>query len=265
MSFELDFQSYPAPDGPIRFAYVPWDSELFGFPFFELTGTDIAPSALEEHLPHWLRSLPVSSSGLVYTKVPATSVAVGTALARHGFYPVETMLTAHRDLSQFQPVMRQTSPPPRLRPATEADLPQMTALAGSAFREDRFHLDPQLPDDKASQRYQHWVENGFRSGDHVFAFEEGATGSLIGFFHARQTDPGTIDLSLAALDPKCKGTGLGGMMYEAAVLESRERGYNTAETRIVVSNVAVLNLFSRLGFRFRNPVVTFHCLLSMVE
>lgn len=265
MSFELDFQAYPPPDGPIRYAYVPWDSELFGFPFFELKGTDIVLSALEEHLPLWLRSLPVSRSGLVYTKVPATSVAAGKALARQGFYPVETMLTAYQDLSQFQPVMRQISPSPRLRAATEADLPHITALAGSAFREDRFHLDPELPSDKADQRYQRWVENGFRSGDLVFAFEEVATGSLIGFFQARQTDPGTIDLSLAAVDPKYKGTGLGGMMYEAAVLESRERGYRTAETRIAVSNVAVLNLFSRLGFRFRNTVVTFHCLLPLVQ
>ena len=36
MDFELKFESLPNPDCPLRYAEVPWDSETFGFPVYDL-------------------------------------------------------------------------------------------------------------------------------------------------------------------------------------------------------------------------------------
>jgi len=47
-------------------------------------------------------------------------------------------------------------------------------------------------------------------------------------------------------------------MYQAVLLECRNRGFSLAETHVTVHNLDVLNLFARLGFQFRNPSLTLH-------
>ena len=257
-TFTLKFEAFPLPDGALRYAYVPWDSELYGFPFYELRCEDLKPEVLARNLRPWLSSLPAERPCLVYSKLPIREIALSKVLTEHGFYYVETMLEIYLSLAQMTPIIRRQMGLTRLRLAEESDLPQLIAVASTAFSTDRLHLDPNLPPEKADQRYVRWVESGFRSGEPVFIFEETRSAKQIGFFHIRETAPMTVDLSLAAVDVAYRGSGVGAMMYQALLTECQARGFQTAVTRISVNNMDVLNLFMRLGFAVRNTLFVLH-------
>lgn len=258
MHFTLTFESFPKPDGPLRYAPVPWDSKLYGFPFYELRCGDITPEALAQHLSPWLTSLPSDRACLVYAMIPSMAVTEGKVLIQHGFYPVETMLEIYMPLARITPVIRRQSNQVRLRPAKAGDLPRVIAIAGLAFSTDRLHLDPNLPPEKADKRYAQWVERGFRAGEMVFVYENARNSRLIGFFHIRQTSSKAIDLSLAAVDKDYQNSASGVMMYQSVLTECRARGYQIATSRISINNLNVVNVLMRLGFAIRNAVVTMH-------
>ena len=257
MSFTMTFDSFP-PDGPLRFGYVPWDADMYGFPFYELRCEDLLPEVIDEHLSSWLHSLPQDRACLVYSRIPARAVAVTRVLTGNGFYPVETTIDIYLPLSRLTPIVSHQPRLLRLRPTTEADLPRIITIAGSAFSDDRLHVDTNLPSDKADRRYEHWIETGYRLGEPVFVLEDTRNGKVIGFFHLRETAPTTIDLSLAAIDKDYQKTAAGVLMYQATLVECQTRGYQMATTRISLNNTSVVNLYMRLGFAIRSAVTTLH-------
>ncbi len=258
MSFTLNFEPFPPPCGPLRFAVVPWDSELYGFPVYELRVEEADPGPVHENLRPWLTSLGTDRRSLVYARIPTRSVAIAQILTAHGFYPVETTLEIALSLARMTPITTRKRPGILLRPAVAADLPQIMTIARGAFSVDRLHVDPNLPSEKADQRFAEWVERGFDAGEMVFAYEDQKAGQLIGFYHVRATSPTAIDLSLAAVDRPFQQSGLGALMYQAVLEECRSHGYQFASTRISINNLDVLNLFARLGCDIQNAVITLH-------
>lgn len=262
MSFEREFRRFPGPDGPLEVAPVPWDTQLFGVDFHELRFAEPeAPwgelaASLGGPLAELTRALP--SPHLLVAKVPVAATPVAEVLGAAGFYPVETMVYLHLSLARFQPLVARAPASLALRAATTDDLPELEAMAARAFTTDRFHLDPHLSNEAADRRYVSWLRGGLEAGDPVFVYEDTRRGKRVGFYHVRETGPGVVDLSLAAVRPDAQRIGLGLLMYQAVVAECRERGFREAETHVTVGNLDVLNLFMRLGFEVRRPVFCFH-------
>jgi len=258
MSFTLNFESFPPPGGPLRFAVVPWDTELYGFPVYELRVEEADPGPVREQLRPWLTTLGTDRPTLVYVKIPTRAVAMAQALTAHGFYPVETAIEIALTLARMTPITGRKLPGITLRPAVAADLPKIMTIARGGFTADRLHVDPNLPSEAADRRFAEWVERGFHAGEMVFAYEDQKAGQLIGFYHVRATGPTAVDLSLAAVDRPFQRSGLGALMYQAVLEECRSLGYQLASTRISINNIDVLNLFARLGCDVLNAVLTLH-------
>jgi L-amino acid N-acyltransferase YncA len=268
MQFQIKFENFPSPDGPLRHGLVPWDTETFGFPVHEIQIPDDAPEALEQHLPQLCDRLSRSRPALLVCKVPLASVArPGKALSRHGFYVVETLIEVHTALARVKLFAPRLAQALELRSARPEDLPALVRMAQHAFQKDRFHADPNLSQARADQRFEDWVRRGMQAQEPVFIVQERGSSGTLGFFHVRATTgaPKTVDLSLAALDPSCQKTGLGVLLYQMVLLECGARGFEFAESRVSVANGDVTNLFMRLGFSLRNPVVTFHCYFNLPE
>jgi ribosomal protein S18 acetylase RimI-like enzyme len=241
----------------MRYGHIPWDSDIFGFPFYQVTISEMF-EGFDESLPKLLSFLWKQSEDkcLVCTKIPSQQVSRMRTLTEHGFYPVETMVEPYRDLRSFSSNRRFERL--SLRPARIEDKPQLFSIARSAFSMDRYHLDPNLPDDRASYRYEFWLENGMQSGDHIFVYEDATDSRLVGFCHLREVDKRVVDFSLAAIEPKFQKSGFGVMMYSECLLECQKMGYAEMVTRISLNNIAVLNIYAHLGFLFRQPTVTLH-------
>jgi L-amino acid N-acyltransferase YncA len=265
MKFQVRFENFPSPDGLLRHGLLPWDTETFGFPVHEIQIPDDALAALDQHLPQLCNCLSRTRPALLVCKVPLAAVAKpGRSLSRHGFYVVETLIEVHMALAQVKPFAPRLTQDLSLRQARPEDLPALVRMAQHAFRKDRFHADPNLSQASADRRFEAWVRRGLQAQDPVFIVEARGSSGALGFFHVREATGAqkTVDLSLAAVDPSYQKTGLGVLLYQMVLLECGTKGFEFAESRVSVANGDVLNLFTRLGFSLRNPVVTFHCYLD---
>ena len=258
MAFTLTYADFPAPDGPLKIAPIPWDSALLDFPVFEVNCAQTPLDALTRHLPVWLSGLPKDRAILVVAKISPDAVAVAAALAQQGFYPVETMIEFELLLARLTPVIKRPSTHLQLRLATPADLAPVTTIAQSAFAADRFHLDPNVPRNKADLRYVHWIENSFRAGDPVFILEDTEQGEVIGFVQARETAPQTMDITLGAVRKHLQNSGAGVLMYQELFLALRARDFKRAITRVSINNLRGIKLTLRLGFTVREATVALH-------
>jgi len=258
MSFELTVQSFPAPDGPVHYAAIPWDSDLYGFPFYELKCQDTHHASLAQHLPTWLAELPAGCPCLIYSKITPGAVPLAQVLAGSGFYPVETLMEFHLHLARLSTIIHRKSHSARLRLAKPADQASVTAIAASAFAADRYHLDPHLPADKADQRFIQWISRSFASREPIFVLEDTPCGQVLGFVQCRETAPKTMDVTLGAVNKDIQQTGAGVLMYQLLFIEFQSRGYREAITRVSLHNIGGIKLTLRLGFTVRSAVTTLH-------
>jgi len=262
--FSLDFHPLSTEVDGITCALVPWDSEAFGLPVYELRIDETATlSARDVSL--GLSSLDDKRGSLVCTKVDQLSVPLLCTLAETGFYSVETVIEIQGELAYGARLPRTAKIPVRLRIADEADMPEMVRIASTAFWSDRFHLDPNLSNAAADTRYARWVERAFSSNDLLFAYERTDESAIIGFYHVRKVDEACVDLVLAGIDPSLKGLGLGAVLYQLAVADCLHRGFHFAQTRVVARNLAVLNIFAAMRFSFRGALTSLHRFSSPMD
>jgi len=259
MRFEIKPECFPPPDGGLIFNRIPWDTEQFGFPFYELKSAEINTDVLAQHLPAWLREISARDNKcLVVASLPPADIARAKIIAQNGFYPVETLLEIHLPLARFKPLIEKRFDNLRMFPAVADDLPALLEIAKSSFATDRLHLDTNLPPEKADLRYARWIEDGVKSGDHVFVLKDGDLNRVAGFVLAREVKPGVYDMSLAALDKKYHNTGAGLVLYQAMLVASRERGCRLAVAWISINNLNSLKAAERLGFTARRAIGKFH-------
>lgn len=257
LAFTLTYESFPAPEGPLRYAAIPWDSELFACACYDLKCAAVSPEQLVALLPEWLDTLPKDRNQMVATRINPADVKLMCTLTRHGFYPVETLLYFHLPLSRLTPIIRHPPGQYRFGVAREKDIPAIRAIASVAFSTDRFHLDPHLPSDKADLRYANWIEAGFHAGDRIFVLED-VRSRIIGFVQGHDTAPDTIDMSLGAIDPAYHHKGAGVWLSQCVFEDSRTRHYKTATTRISINNLTSIKPIVRLGFTIRQACITLH-------
>ena len=125
------------------------------------------------------------------------------------------------------------------------------SIAAESFIKDRFHVDPRCPNHLADARFVYWVED-LLSGDTLFQlllYED----CIIGFM-ARNRE----HLILAGFSRKYSASGLGDYLWLSVLDNMVSDGLAQAHTRISVNNIPVLNLYVRLGFKFRDPAAMFH-------
>lgn len=257
-SFVLQFAPcFPATDAP-TFANVPWDSRLFGFPFYELRCGEEHPSRIEAELPQWLAQLSPGKPCLVYTRIEPLNAALSEALARCGFYHIETTIDLAFRLSEARLEAGWQTDRLVLGTADSDDLEEVKSLARRTFATDRFHLDPHLSSEIADERYVNWISNAFAAGELLFTYRDRKSEKLIGFYHVRELGPGHVDLSLAGIDPAYQQFGIGPMMYRDVFRACIDRGCEKASTRLALQNLDVINLYLGFGVQISNVQNTLH-------
>jgi GNAT superfamily N-acetyltransferase len=128
------------------------------------------------------------------------------------------------------------------------------AIAGSAFRYSRFHLDPQVGLDLAHLVKREWIANYVKRvrGDALLVARDG--GRPIGFLAPIMAhDTAVIDLVAVATDAHGKGAG----SALCAAFANRYRGM----PRIVgtqVANVPSVRLYTKLGFALSKSSYVLH-------
>jgi ribosomal protein S18 acetylase RimI-like enzyme len=142
-----------------------------------------------------------------------------------------------------------------LRASGTGDIEKIRGIAYRTFTLDRFHRDRRFSGDKASERYSYWVNNSYHSGEDVLILD--GDGAILGFAVVGFTGDGA-SIGLIGMDDVYKGRGLGMNLLAATCQYVRDKGAKELSTTVSLNNIPALNLYSKCGFKFRDPVYVLH-------
>lgn len=214
-----------------RIERTPWDSAALGCDTFELANASAETLAQ------------VGAPGHYTVKVDPLSDK--RILHENGFYYCDTLLEPYCGRERFAGA---THPDATL--AREAPLADLLPICHGAFDHGRFHRDFRVRREQADRRYDEWLKQLHAAGKVHGLLHRGA---LAGFIAA---DGGK--LVLHAVAQQHRGLGLARYWWTALCRELYAAGHPEVTSSISAANLAALNLYTALGFRFRNPTDAYH-------
>lgn len=248
-------------------AEIPWETRNLGVLSYALSATALVESGGSALAVALQEAAEAHGDIFVQAKIDQAHASLSQLLGAVGFYFVEVALTPHLSLRNHAPLaLFERDPDTFLRgrfepgeihvgPIDQGNASQLIAIrdiAGTSFRNDRFHLDPNCEPKVAHKRYQRWVDQMLADKDHQFYIM--TYGGQVMAFMVRC---GTT-LPLAGFAQAYTRSGLGEYFWLSILLAMREQGLSQVSTGISTNNTAVLNLYARLGFRLRHPTAVFH-------
>jgi ribosomal protein S18 acetylase RimI-like enzyme len=215
----------------------PWLAGVMSRPVHRVSGS-VAPGEESDGM----RALAhLDQNGFAYARIPTAEVRLAQLLEDAGFRLVDAGITLETDTKRADDRLR-----PNVRLARPEDVTATEAIARTAFRFSRFHLDPRIPTALANEIKAQWAGNFFRGtrGDYMVVAEH--AGNLTGFLQLLAAPDRTLIIDLIAVTEAHREQGLASSMIGFA---ARECG---APPRLRVgtqaANVASLRLYERLGF-----------------
>lgn len=187
-------------------------------------------------------------------KLPAADTRGVGELEAFGFRVVDVALTFDAD------AVRAPDADARVRPAQARDAAAVEALAGSAFRFSRFHLDPAFPVALAHRVKAEWAGNWFRGarGDGMIVAEDG--GRVAGFLQLLWGRDDRLVIDLIAVDAASRGRGFARAMigFAARTGTGDARRHAGMSVGTQAANVPSVRLYESLGFRLRGAQFVLH-------
>lgn len=249
--FDLDTESLF-----LRANAVPWDSDIFGFPVAAISTIDIKrPASAQVQFNLFKTWIHDNSFEIVSCRLPHEQIDASMFLERNNFRFVEMVLHPIALGLQTYPAIDTKL---IVEQVCETELSSVVAMAKRSFRYERYHVDPRLDPQLANTRYGRWVENSFYDPKQVLLKISLQEGHTAGFFVTENKDDGSVYWHLTAVNPDFQGRKLGYRIWMAMINHHKLAGMNSIRTTISARNSPVLNLYSKLNFRFEPPEMTFH-------
>lgn len=243
------------PHLTLVWAEAPWDTAVFGYPVLQINELKVRDKGAHADIATFETARDRLGAGLVSCRLDCEKLRESMLLETHGFRFVEMLYQPELEDLQDRALEQQAALD--VSPATVADLPVIEAIAGSAFRNERFHVDPRLEPAAGDERYRIWTRSAFgHRCQRLYAVRDGER--LVAFFVIETQTDGTCYWHLNAVSPDAQGRGYGRRAWLAMLGEARRTGAARVRTAIVARNHRVLNLYASLGFRFPPPLMTFH-------
>jgi GNAT superfamily N-acetyltransferase len=212
---------------------TPWDERALGMPTFEVKRVTPEAMALVARTPghHTAKVDPLASKRLLHES---------------GFHYCDTLLEPHCARGELI-----EHPRAGISISNRVPLEPLIAIAHGAFAHDRFHRDFDVPAAAADARYDNWLAAMHGAGQVYGITVDGALAAFIALVGPR--------LVLHAVARERRGQGLAKAMWSAACREFFDRGgLDHLESSISAANLAAVNLYASLGFRFAKAVDVYH-------
>jgi len=217
---------------PTNIHESPWDQKVFGIPCYEIDGFNLESGQwAQQHPGHYTTRV----SPLVNKQV----------LEQYGFYYCDTLIEPFCSLEQF--VVHQDK---RTSLSKAVALEDLLAISHQAFTFGRFHKDFNISKALADKRYDQWLTQLHNEGRVTGLFFDG---KLVGFIAVDNSH-----LVLHAMHPQFRGQGIAKFLWSALCTELFASGIGEISSSISAANLAAVNLYSSLGFRFRNAQDIYH-------
>lgn len=210
---------------------TPWDAAVFGCETFEIRAA--TPEAMAQ-----MREAP----GHYTIKVdPLTDKRF---LHERGFYYCDTLIEPYCSRDRLNGAAH-----PDATLSRDMLYAELLPICHGAFV-GRFHRDFRVDHALADRRYDEWLKRLHAAGKVRGLLHRGA---LAGFVAVEGNK-----LVLHAIAAQYRGRGLAKHWWTALCNELFAAGHAEVLSSISVTNLAALNLYASLGFRFRNPLDVYH-------
>ncbi len=234
---------------------VSWDTEIFDYPVCRIECFKIIdPDIINDDYMVFESWRDINKFKLISCRLSHDKLYESIFLEEKGFRFIETVLHPN-----FEELFQQNLSDQGLEiiPADQTDMPVLTRIAESAFRNERFHVDPRLDQRLGDLRYVRWVENTLKHPrQKLIKILDNEI--IVAFFIIEVLDDGRVYWHLTAVSPDQQGKGYGRRTWLAMLRYHQENGCVAVSTTISARNIPVLNLYSSLNFRFLPPEMTFH-------
>lgn len=239
----------------LEWVETPWDTAVFGFPVLQINHLEVRSPAAGRTMATFEMARDKLGSQLVSCRLSHEQLRESMLLEDHGFRFIEMLYQPEFD--EFDKLQKYYETGLSVWPAKEQDLPFLLNIAGKAFNNERFHVDPRIDSRLGDQRYRNWVTNSLKHpSQRLYAIHDG--GCLVAFFITERLPDGTCYWHLNAVAPAVQGKGYGRRAWLTMLHHAKNSGAHRVRTSIVARNHRALNLYAQLGFRFHPPLMTFH-------
>jgi hypothetical protein len=217
---------------PASFKPVPWNSAAFGICAYEI-------------------ATPTQEALEIAVQLPGHyTVRVGPLTPKRwlhecGFYYCDTLIEPYCENGRFIPFDDVDA-----TASNHQALGSLLEICHGAFSHGHFHRDFNLSQAQADLRYDNWLAQLHGAGKtHGLLYR----GELSGFIAVDGNK-----LVLHALAESLRGRGLAKYLWTPVCRALYGQGHVEVASSVSASNLAVVNLYASLGFRFRNPVDIYH-------
>lgn len=235
---------------------TPWDSAVFGSIVVSIDKFHVMNElgALRD-FKGFLVWLDANSVGLVSCRLPQQNLIESMVLEAHNFRFVEMVLHPYTTNLHLLELAGDTL---EVQTAKDGDLTNLMEIARTAFSNERFHLDPRIPNGVADKRYVQWVRSCLNHPTQKL-LRISERDETIGLFITQESlTLKKVEWLLTAISPSLQGLGYGKRVWRTMLSFYQSKGTQTISTTISARNSRVLNLYSQLQFRFGDPEMTFH-------
>ena len=214
----------------------PWLSEHLGKPVFRCTG----------ELP---ATLP---AGLIYAKLPAADLATVRSMQALGFQLVDTALSFECPL----PLPKSAAHAAQARMAVPGDEPAVARIAREVFTFDRFHTDPNIPDETADRVKEAWTRGFFAGKRGKWMVVAEINDEVAGFLLLLESQDKLV-IDLIAVADRHRGAGVARTMIAFAADALPQ--FATLLVGTQATNTASVRLYESMGFRLVGAQHVLHC------
>ena len=235
--------------------YSEWDTRAIGHPVMEIKKIEIRDvQKARIQLSKIIEELTFHKTALISCRMPHEFLRESMVLENVGFKFIETILHPFTDRLYEKEFVSDKSI--LIEEAKEGELVNLSKIAQISFKSDRFTVDYRIPENCSGNRYKNWLLScKYQSNQKVYKFSKNK--NIVGFFIVEEDFTlRNAYWNLTAISPKYQGKGLGRECWEAMLSYYQSLNFNEVSTTISARNSPVLNLYSKLNFRFRNPEMT---------
>lgn len=238
-----------------KWFHVSWDSELLDYPVFQIQEFSIYGDGADSDVNDFFLECLEDKPGLISIRIEHEKLKESMALEALGFKFIE--MVHYPYLDDIQNLDISISDELIINRASHRDVDEVKNIALHVFSNERFHLDPRISNSIANKRYSNWVSNTLNhKSQELYVIKH--NGILVAFFIIEKKSDGVCYWHLNGISPNNQGKGYGKLSWLAMIQHAKDDGCKRIETCIASRNIKVMNLYSRLGFRFAAPKMTFH-------
>lgn len=211
---------------------IPWDTKAFEVNCYEVSSLEL----------HRLEELKKTTGHFTLRLNPLISAM---QIQEFGFRYADTLLVPVCDQKSFV-----AHPHSEVSINKNVNFSEVSNIATNAFLHGRYHRDASIPLHLAEKRYQNWLSDLNAAGKVVGIEYQGRLAAFIAIEGSK--------LILHAVHSELRGQGLAKYLWTPVCEDLFKKGFTTVESSISAANLAVVNLYARLGFTMKSAQDIYH-------